>query len=269
MTDSPKLDDVQLNRFIRTFYGLGNLDADYWFVGMEPGGGKTFREVQQVLDRWIELGSGPVLDNYEIHRAMHNDKDQLLSELFFEPPVQKIQKTWAGLIRMMLAIEGDEDDSRDRVAEVQSQRWGRLESNNCLVEVFPLPCPAVSHWHYHEWSSLPYLKSRKIYHESRRSSRVADLRGLIRRHRPKVVVFYSVSGGYVRLWSEIVGTEIEEIDLIEVAKNGQGTSLKARFWESNGTVFANTIHTAWQGINKDYCRKVGLRVGEMLGKIGG
>lgn len=31
------------------FYGYGNYQADYWFVGMEEGGGDTFDKVSKRL----------------------------------------------------------------------------------------------------------------------------------------------------------------------------------------------------------------------------
>ena len=33
------LDDKLLESYMKTFFGYGNLHADYWFIGMEEGGG--------------------------------------------------------------------------------------------------------------------------------------------------------------------------------------------------------------------------------------
>jgi hypothetical protein len=42
----PLLDSALLQRYMLCFYGCGELSADYWFVGMEQGGGSTEREVE-------------------------------------------------------------------------------------------------------------------------------------------------------------------------------------------------------------------------------
>jgi hypothetical protein len=41
--------DQLLSHFMQTFYGYGNYQGDYWFIGMEEGGGDTWAEVQQRL----------------------------------------------------------------------------------------------------------------------------------------------------------------------------------------------------------------------------
>ncbi len=39
-----KLDELLLEEFIHTFFGYGDYQAEYWFVGMGESGGNSFNE---------------------------------------------------------------------------------------------------------------------------------------------------------------------------------------------------------------------------------
>jgi hypothetical protein len=41
------LNDQLLEAFMRGFYGFGNYQAQYWFVGMEEGGGNTLDAISR------------------------------------------------------------------------------------------------------------------------------------------------------------------------------------------------------------------------------
>ena len=41
-------DDQVLDEFAHQFYGYGNYDGRYWFIGMEEGGGNSFAEVGDI-----------------------------------------------------------------------------------------------------------------------------------------------------------------------------------------------------------------------------
>jgi hypothetical protein len=41
--------DPLLQDFMSSFYGYGNFQGAYWFIGMEEGGGDSFEEVSRRL----------------------------------------------------------------------------------------------------------------------------------------------------------------------------------------------------------------------------
>ena len=47
--------------------GSGNYGGDYWFVGMEEGGGNELDQVSARLNTWIELGETKLVNIYNFH----------------------------------------------------------------------------------------------------------------------------------------------------------------------------------------------------------
>lgn len=45
------LNDALLEKRINEFLGYGNLESDYWAIGMEEGGGNSLSEINQRLNR--------------------------------------------------------------------------------------------------------------------------------------------------------------------------------------------------------------------------
>jgi hypothetical protein len=41
-----------LSDFIHGFWGCGNPEGDYWFVGMEEGGSDSFEEIHARITQW-------------------------------------------------------------------------------------------------------------------------------------------------------------------------------------------------------------------------
>lgn len=129
-------DDQLLHTFMHGFYGYGNYQADYWFVGMEEGGGDTVQEINQRLTVWDQRGRREVEDVAEYHLALG----------IIHPFVEKakLQPTWAKLIRVLLSIEGL-SPTKEEVRRYQQQQWARSNGNVCLLELLPLPSPSTSH----------------------------------------------------------------------------------------------------------------------------
>ncbi len=90
-------DDQILQRFMTTFYGYGNYQADFWFVGMEEGGGDSFTNVQDRIISWHERGEHETEDLMAFHNSIH-------MSFFFEGKA-KLQPTWNKLIRIIFSAE--------------------------------------------------------------------------------------------------------------------------------------------------------------------
>lgn len=229
------LDDSLLDQFIHTFYGSGTYSGKYWFVGIEPGGGKGFDEVSRRISVWKELGKQELDDIVEFHLRINIPK-------YFTDPV-KTQKTWGQLIRIILSSQGKSTTDND-IKNYQRDILGRINAETCLLELFPLQSPNLSTWHYDQWSDLEILKDRAAYTKFCRVWRCDYIRSRILTYRPQVVVFYSYS--YRNLWMQIAGPEVhftEESDC----------------WigESKGTLYLITKHPAMRGIKNSYFESIG------------
>lgn len=91
------LDDELLQAYADTNYGYGNYQGSYWFVGMERGGGGSFKDIAKRLKVWKQLGQNELDDlcQYHVDLGVH--------WLFGE--CAKFQPTWNKLIRIVLSAE--------------------------------------------------------------------------------------------------------------------------------------------------------------------
>jgi hypothetical protein len=229
-----QFDDLLLDEFAHSFYGYGNYGGQFWFIGMEEGGGDSFAEVARRLEAWALRGRREIDDVAEYLAAigikhLHNDHP-------------KLQSTWSGLIRILLSSEG-QPPTTEQVREYQRTSLGRLAGNTYLTELFPLPSPSLGHWLYAQHSGLPYLAKRGIYRQHCLTFRSAHLRMRIGEHRPATVVFYGFS--YRPYWQAIAGVDFRlESDGVYTGRN-------------DSTLFIMTKHPAATGVTNEYFHQVG------------
>jgi hypothetical protein len=236
------LDDELLQEFMHSFYGYGNYRGDYWFVGMEEGGGNSVEGVARKLATWESRGKR------ELEDLVGEPGTTGVSRYFTENP--PIQRTWGGLIRIMFSIEG-RSATTDEIRRYQRDLLGRSDGNTCLLELLPLPSPSTGHWLYKDYSQLLYLTNRETYKNELIAGRSAHLKKRIEKYKPKVVVFYSV--GYGPYWKQIAGVDfsLAEVDGVYVGQNDH-------------TIFAITKHPAAKGITNEYFRRVGELIASKL-----
>jgi hypothetical protein len=140
-------------------------------------------------------------------------------ERFFEGNI-KLQKTWAKLIRAYLNIQNpNKNYSANDVENFQANSWGRKTSNNCLLDIFPLPSPSASQWLYDEWCDLDILQSRDIYKNTLKDKRIKALRRRILVHTPKVVIFYGIDKEYLRIWERVSEVKFNSMNNYKIFKN--------------------------------------------------
>lgn len=236
-----KFDDQLPDEFAHSFYGYGNYAGDYWFVGMEEGGGDSFADVNKRLNVWKESGKRELEDVAGYHFELG------ITHLF-EGKI-KIQKTWRGLIRILFGYK-DELPTTEQVREYQKKTLGRLDNETCLVELLPLPSPSTSHWLYAQHSQLSYLVNREKYKQKFLAWRIAHLQQRIKEYKPKAVIFYSFS--YQDYWRQIAEQDfVTEFD-------------GARFNHNKETVFAMIKHPVAHGVTSEYFYKVGKTISEKL-----
>ncbi|MCM1564345.1 MAG: hypothetical protein NC238_00050 [Dehalobacter sp.] len=230
-----ELNETLLQHFISTFYGSGNYSGDYWFIGMEEGGGNDLDQVTKRLNAWVELGETELVDIYQFHGIIGFPQ-------CFKDPV-KLQRTWMQQARIVLASKGLPSATPD-VRVYQRDLIGRKTGETCLVELLPLPSPSLNHWGYNLWSSLPFLKDRKTYRDYCVPWRAEHIRTRIEEYKPKVVVF--MGQGYSDYWHTIAGQKSSFTD--------KGGFLAAN---SEDTKYIITKHPAAFGITNAYFETIG------------
>jgi hypothetical protein len=229
-----QFDDLLLDEFAHSFYGYGNYGGQFWFIGMEEGGGASFDEIAKRLEAWALRGRRETDDVAEYLAAigithLHNNRP-------------KLQSTWSGLIRILLSSKG-QIPTTEQVREYQRTSLGRLAGNTYLAELFPLPSPSLGDWLYAQHSALPYLVDRRTYRQHCFTFRSAHLRKRINEYRPVVVVFYGFS--YRMYWQEVAGVDLlPESDGVYTGRNGS-------------TLFIVTRHPADRGVTNEYFHQVG------------
>jgi hypothetical protein len=159
-------DDQLLSKFIQNFYGYGNYSGQFWFIGMEEGGGNSFSEINTRLAVWANRGKNELEDLAEYH------KDIGLMHWFKEKP--RLQTTWNKLIRILLSSSG-QIPTIEQVREYQQTLLGRLIGDTCLLELLPLPSPSIEQWVYAQYSQLPYLRDRETYRKECIKTRIIHL----------------------------------------------------------------------------------------------
>ncbi len=245
-------DDQLLQAYIDTFYGFGNYRGKYWFVGMEEGGGGTFEGIENRIRGWARDGKNEIKDltgGYDYRTA---PKDRPIPKHFAQRP--KWQRTWGMLIRILLTAEGHlEPITADVVKMYQRDKLGRPDSDNCLLELLPLPSPSMGHWLYKEHTRLPNLQTREIYKEHYASQRVQCIRKRVHEYKPAVVIFYGM--GYRRWWEEIAGVNFTEVS----------AGSNVFYMGTNGrTIFVMIAHPVAHGVTNDYFHQVGKAVALQL-----
>jgi hypothetical protein len=237
MTERPLqkyFDDVLLNEFMRGFYGYGNFGGDYWFIGMEEGGGNSFADVHNRLRAWAKRGKRELEDVAEYHAEIG------VTHLFGNKP--KLQKTWNKLIRAYLSSQ-NQVPTTEQVREYQGNFFGRTNGDTCLLELLPLPSPSTNDWLYAQHSRLSCLANRRLYKKFCVEMRIANLRERVKRYQPKIIVFYGLS--YLSEWEAIA----KEVFLS--APNGLWIS------HNSSTCFVVTRHPADWGVTNEYFRQIG------------
>jgi hypothetical protein len=223
------LNPTLLQAFCDRFYGYGTADAPHWFISMEEGGGTTEAEIGARVMAWDSRGRRELEEVDEFHNAIDQSK-------WFgsRPP---IQRTWAAMIRMLLAMDGESTDT-ESVRIYQRDRLARRGGTTRLTPLFPLPAQSLNHWHYANWSTASHLRNRSAYRAAFESSRVAHLGGAVTQHAPRTVAFFGLT--YLPYWSQVAGTELHAA--------AEGVYVGRR----RSTKFIVCKHPATRGIRNDY-----------------
>ena len=239
-----KFDSPTINDFCNSFLGYGNPKGDYWFIGMEEGGGNSYENIEDRLTAWTENDKKTYEDLYSFHQNIK------ITNLFKDPP--RIQATWSKLIRIIL-YNGIKNITNKEIGPYQVKRLGRDKDETLLLELLPLPSPSTSHWIYGDYSDLPYLKSRKLYRNEMLPIRIKLIKIQVKEYRPKVIVFYGLL--YKKHWEEI--SDVKYKELIE----------GLYFGKDDSTIYFISKHPAARGVTNKYFDDIGEIISEKLNEF--
>ena len=181
-----------------SWYGYGNWNGPYWFIGPEPGMAKDEGEnLRERCEAWAKLGSPELLDNLEHHRAFgltkwHDRTSAMRTRcdgFTMRPPTQS---TWRRLITLLLAFKGERSDN-DAVGHYQAAEWGSITGETVVAELSALAA-----------NSLGVERDRVAY----RHERCAHFRARMLEHKPRFIVMYGL--GAKQSYAQIAGTAFDE-----------------------------------------------------------
>lgn len=226
-----------LENYISNFFGFGNLESNWWFIGIEEGGEPTIEEIKRRVETWKEFqNDDDCLRVVDIHTF--GQKAELGHDSYFEDHAN-LQSTWNGLIKI---LNGSQKNEVRR--DFQKEYLGREDSNHCLLELYPLPCKGLSHWKYNQWFDDEIFESEERFKWTVLNSRASTIQDLITQYRPENIVFYGKSS-----WQEF-----HNVIPTNLSKNaGDKVDWYDDWWMINSehTKYAFIEHTA-SAISDDY-----------------
>lgn len=206
--------DLLIRERIKNFWGYGNLNGPYWFVGMEEG---YSEENETLLDRFKATSYHQTCDIYDHLKIDHG-------HVYWFEEGAPIQPTWRRLVEMLIYSETGKHPDKEDIRRFQIEHLGRIKSNHALLELMPLPSKSISekHWLYAD-SGVEGLSSRKEYLETHKDERIEGLQALIEEHKPKYVICYSLS--YQEDWQKLTDAPFIEVNprRLYLARDGKTT----------------------------------------------
>lgn len=242
-------DNDILTKFIEKFFGYGNYKGPIWFIGMEPGAPRDKKKIKRFFDVWKDRGE-PEID--DVKKSHLDIGIKHYTELFNYNP--KYQRTWGGLIKILFYADGENHFSTEDIKKYQSSKLGQTNSDHCLIELLPLPSPGTKIWPYSK-TGIKELKDRKVYKSTYLPLRIELIKERIKKYKPKVIVFYSLS--YIKHWQNLLGKDFMLYKKIDNQK-----IMRA---EENSILYL-VIAQPSQGVSNKYLAKVGELVKQHLEK---
>lgn len=226
-------DEQLLLDYVIHFLGYGSLNSPVWLVGAEAGGGGTPGEALKRASVWADRGRWPTEDLQRYHKDL-----KLPSKYDWS---RKIQPTWGPLIRVLLALDKktpDRDEitpDRDDVMRFQRDELGRIDGQNCVLDLSQLSSPTMRDWNFSE-CGISWLRTRDEY-ERRILPLRCDL--LIERLTdcsppPRLVLIYGLGSRHERWWERIAKGQFVPSRLPQLSLRRSENTLFALMPHPNG-----------------------------------
>jgi hypothetical protein len=188
-----------VNSRMKNFWGYGSFKARAWFVGLEEGLGDT--DETELEERFRATDGKTTID---IRRDMGRVPHHMV---WFRPPAPSIQPNWKYPIALYLNLKNGAPPSLNEIRTYQLELLGDVDAkDSCVIELMPLPARSTNE---SDWLYSRYVGSRPHYLEKYKPERVRQLRALVVAHRPRLVIFHSLT--YLADWALIIGLSLRQI----------------------------------------------------------
>ncbi len=235
--DTSPISKQLLTGFMENFFGYGNLNSPYWFIGKEEGGGKELEENFRRIQTWKDLGRTSTVDMIEYHQKLG----------FTERQLSSIQPTWTKLAQILLELNEKPSEGKEDRRSYQRNLMGRINSNHCLLELMPMASRSTSLWLWKDvFEKYFNFADRNRYFAEISPNRRESLTRLIKQYKPNLVVFYSSQSDYIEQWNAISGVSNWNWEVM-------CDHFKFGWQEFEGTLFIITPHPTSHGLtNNDF-----------------
>jgi len=264
------LNPNQVEDYMRGFFGYGNPEGRWWFVGPEEGGGRTVDEVCARVQAWHDAGEN-VLDLC----AYCDHVGHGLQQWFRENPRPPIQRTWAALIRTVFSAEGRLHEGliqqREQIRSYQRVQLGRADGCTYLSEILPLPSRGTGHWNYTradwwEGGQVPdfvtgnHIRGRNNALNHCRDARLTYFRQTFNALPPghRIVIAYGLPRQYFNIFFAAIGFDINWVPLDGLH------AFCLTVHHASQTVVVQTRHPITRGLRNDYWNAIGAAINELL-----
>lgn len=198
------------------FYGYGMWESEIYILGIEEAGCYSESLIQQKIDKYFSLNGGDdgLFDNRSFQFDLVDENDNKLKYYsdFFNGNTKKggyVPKI-AELLKVL------EDCNLEKYEYVQN-KFGSLESNHSLIEIFPLPCPNESNWRYPDWvdcAELRFMGTKRLYKNEIIIGRINHVKTKIEAHNEKKLILFLADGtSKIEYWNKISPVQIAQYNV--------------------------------------------------------
>lgn len=210
-----------VKEFALNFYGYGNLDAPFWFIGLDETGAMSFEGLQKQALCWTNFNTSTV--------CMH-DFGKKMEELYQEDLKRPFLEQYLRQVCHMLHVAQRKDFNEKELKDYLDGKIGCHQA----------PCALLELGLSKSIASLGETSKDAILRE-----RMLTLKKLIQEKKPKTVFFMSDSLQYRDYWLNIMKTEYVDIEGVLISK-------------VNNQKFIICSHPTKHGVTQDYFNKVGM-----------
>jgi hypothetical protein len=200
------------------FYGYGKWDSEIYILGIEEAGCYSESLIQQKIDKYYGLNCGDdgLFDNrsFQFDLIDENDTKLRFYSDFFNGNTKKggyVPKI-ADLLKVL------EGSNLEKYEYVQT-KFGSIESNHSLIEIFPLPCPKESVWFYPNWvdcAELIFMRTKSLYKNEIIKRRINYIKTKIESHKEKKLILFLANGkSKIEYWNKISPIQITQYDVTQ------------------------------------------------------
>lgn len=174
-----------LEKYTEEKFGYGNPgikeNPTIWFLGPEEKG--DIKKLQARIEAWFSVAKNneSFIDIEMFHKALDKVQQKEFVNYYFGTN-NVTQRTWKGIIEILFGFEGNPLPHLDNKKKYQRESFGRLESNNCILELSPYQSSALNDDNF---------KNKENDMKETLPNRIKKASALIKKHGPKVVFMHT------------------------------------------------------------------------------